>query len=154
MNSTQKQEALKAIEQFITQKEKAAKSSTGIDELKGKWTLTQLHILALISDYPTEANNTFLSRNLHITKPAVTKAVKLLLEKEMIVRKYKEGDRKSIYYCLTDEGKKLALLHKELHMKAEQRYYDLFEEFNKEELTVITKFLKRWTETISEENRK
>lgn len=51
------------------------------------WTLTQLHIVAVIKE-KGKANNIMLSEILNVSKPAITKAVKKLLEHNILEKKH------------------------------------------------------------------
>ncbi|MBR3204861.1 MAG: MarR family transcriptional regulator, partial [Bacillus sp. (in: Bacteria)] len=86
---TNEQIVLKAIQDLIMHREKKRNDPTDplittTDTLKQDWTLTQLHILSMIQANPNESNNTFLSQQLKLSKPAITKAVKKLIEKGMV----------------------------------------------------------------------
>lgn len=150
---TQKEEVLKAIELFILQRDKRSKdrASWTISQ-EGSWTLTQLHIVSLIRRYPSVSNNAFLSKELGLSKPAITKAVGLLLKKGMIDSAKKEDDQKAVYYSLTEAGERLAHIHDELHLKAQERYSQLLSSFSGDELGVILRFISEWTKQMEEEN--
>ncbi|MGE6367460.1 MarR family transcriptional regulator [Bacillus paramycoides] len=153
---SKKQQVLDAIQNFILQREKSLKTRPILNNATegkeiGEWTLTQLHIVALINEHPSQLNNTFLAEKLNLSKPAVTKAIKILIEKEIVVGKRKEGDKKSVYYTLTTDGRRLALIHEGLHQRAKERYDHLLNKFDEPELDTIIKFLNEWTnETIKE----
>lgn len=156
MGSLSKEKTLKAIENFILQREKNSKQQNDVAEgllishgFSGdKWSLTQLHIVALINEKPSEANNTFLAKKLGISKPAVTKAINALTKENMITAQKKESNQKTIYYSLTNSGKKLALIHEQMHQKAKGRYEQLLNQFSNEELQLITKFLNAWSRQL------
>lgn len=156
LGSSSKEKTLKAIENFILQREKKTKQQNDVAESllishgfsKDRWSLTQLHIVALINDNPNGANNTFLASRLGISKPAVTKAINALTKEKMITTQKKESDQKSIYYRLTNSGKKLALIHEQMHEIAQERYDQLLSQFSDEELQVITTFLNAWSSQL------
>lgn len=140
---------LKAIEKLITQREAVTKKRTvGKESNKGEvsnvftteWTLTQLHAVAIIKENKA-ANNNLLAQELDISKPAVTKAVKKLLNHNMIIKIELEDNKKETYYTLTEAGEKLAFLHNQLHEKSRERYIHIFEEFSDSELEVVQRFL-------------
>lgn len=156
MGSLSKENTLKAIENFILQREKKTKQQNDIAESllirhgfsEDKWSLTQLHIVALINEKPSKANNTFLANQLGISKPAVTKAINALTEKDMITAQKKESNQKTIFYSLTNSGEKLALIHEQMHQKASERYDQLLNQFSDDELQLITKFLNAWSRQL------
>lgn len=156
MRSVTKEQTLKAIENFIIQREKKTKQqnddaeslliSHGFSE--NRWSLTQLHIVALIKENPNEANNTFLANQLGISKPAVTKAMNALSKENMVTAQKNENNQKTIYYKLTNSGEKLSLIHEQMHRKAEERYDQLLHQFSDEELQLIRKFLNAWSSQL------
>lgn len=153
MEHQQKEKVLKAIEHLITQRDKKIQKRTSLPALSNgesaeEWTLTQLHIVALINDHPSEANNTFLSKQLHVSKPAITKAVNYLIEKGAITSEKREDNQKSIYYTLTDAGQNLASAHEQVHQKAVDRYHQLLDQFTETELEVVARFLSSWTKQM------
>src|SRR5699024_4282705 len=121
MNNSSKEKVLTAIEQFIIQREKKMQNRDDIAKnllikqgfTENKWSLTQLHIIALINENPNKANNAFLANELGISKPAITKAVRSLIKEELILPKQKENNQKSIYDTLTNTHKQLSVIHTE-----------------------------------------
>lgn len=119
------------------------KSDFDIDNL----TLVQLHILDIIKSN-VYVNNTFISTNLNISKPAVTKAVKILINKNLVYVMENSENRKSVYYGLTNIGFDLSKVHENLHREVKKEYYDLLEKFDDKELSIIIKFLNEWKHKI------
>lgn len=156
MNHLSKEEVLKAIERFILHREKKMQKRNDIaDKLlieqgftENKWSLTQLHMIALINENPTEANNTFLAEHLGISKPAITKAVSSLIKDEVVMPKQKENNQKSVYYTLTNSGKQLSILHNQVHQVAKNRYNQLLDQFTDDESKIIVTFLNAWSEQL------
>lgn len=107
------------------------------------WTLTQLHIVSYIHTRHN-VNNSFLSSQLHISKAAVSKAIQALLKHNIINVSKKPGNKKEIYYTLTESGQELAAFHEQLHEKAKMQYTQLFNEFSIEDLKTVTAFFKLW----------
>lgn len=106
-------------------------------------TLVQLHILDIIKSN-VNVNNTFISTNLNISKPAVTKAIKILINKNLVYVMENSENRKSVYYGLTNIGFDLSKVHESLHREVKKEYYDLLEKFDDKELSIIIKFLNEW----------
>lgn len=145
-----KEQVLKALQEFITTRESLQKlESTNMKNyLFGvSWTLTQLHIVALLQR-DGMLNNTSLAEKLNVSKPAITKAMKNLLEHHIVAIKQMEGNKKEIHYILTDKGNELALLHEQLHEEAKSQYLKLLESFSDEQLETINTFLYSLTEHL------
>ncbi|MBY7142759.1 MarR family transcriptional regulator [Virgibacillus sp. NKC19-3] len=156
MENSSKEKALKAIEHFILSREKkmAKRDNLAKDLLvdhgytENKWSLTQLHIMALINEHPNASNNSFLSKELGVSKPAITKAINSLIEGGMVLAKKKENDQKAVYYMLTNSGQQLAVVHDRMHQIAEDRYNQLLDQFSDDELELIIKFLEAWSNQL------
>ncbi|WP_312110777.1 MarR family transcriptional regulator [Brevibacillus reuszeri] len=149
MSLSQKEKALQAIRQFILQRDKKTKERTTLlSSLENEWTMTQLHIVSLIQEHSSSANNAFLACQLRLSKPAITKAVNGLLEKGIVVSGKKEDDQKCVYYSLTEAGQRLAFMYDEHHQKVIQRYEEMLNSFQNNELEVITRFMNTWTQLI------
>lgn len=145
-------EALEALEQFIKEREAADKLRKQVklsqeESIISDWTLTQLHIVATIKE-SGRANNTTLSESLNVSKPAITKAVRKLLEHHILEKVQDEDNKKEIYYLLTKSGEMLALIHAQLHKQARERYLRILNEFKPAELEIIIRFLNAITESI------
>ncbi|MFD1413631.1 MarR family transcriptional regulator [Oceanobacillus jeddahense] len=146
------QEAIEALQQLIKDREAADRNRKAIklneeEASVSDWTLTQLRIVAVIKE-KGQANNTTLAEHLNISKPAVTKAIKKLLENQMVEKIQQVGNKKEVYYILTDFGNLLAAIHEELHERAEARYLDIFNHFDDHELETLITFFKLMTENI------
>lgn len=148
------EEVIHSLQHMITKREAAYKKRVAdkhFDEegnvITQEWTLTQLHIVAIMKDEKF-ANNRMLAEKLDLTKAAITKATKKLLKQEIMIEKELKDNKKEIYYALTESGERLALLHEQLHEKAKQKYIDILQEFSDEELAVINRFLKSITNNL------
>ncbi|MCA1174239.1 MULTISPECIES: MarR family transcriptional regulator [Bacillus] len=149
MNNSIHDELFQAIQQFALKRDKRVwqkvqiPSSQHLDHLKKDWTLTQLHIVSCLHT-SKNVNNSFLASRLHISKAAVSKAIQALLKHNIITVTKKPGNKKEIFYTLTESGKELAGLHEQLHQKAKEQYKQLFNEFSIDELKTVTAFINLW----------
>ncbi|NPC94170.1 MarR family transcriptional regulator [Bacillus sp. WMMC1349] len=157
MDNNTYEQAFQAVQDFIVKREKRAqheqqtfaKEALKSEEMMHKhWTLTQLHIVSLIHDSEAQLNNTSLAERLQVSKAAITKAVNVLINHHMIESHKKPNNNKELYYTLTVEGEKLAIVHERMHEIAKKRYSKLFEQFTESELETVTRFLKEWSKQI------
>ena len=151
-----KMKALNALQQLIkereaVQKRKSFSRKNEENSIVMDWTLTQLHIVSAIKAQGS-ANNTSLSETLNVSKPAITKAIKKMLEKNVIVETRQEANQKEVHYLLTDFGKRLASIHEQLHEKARNRYLRLLDSFNSDELETIITFLVMITDKLKDDD--
>ncbi len=155
-NMVKKLETLNALQQLITEREATQKRrsfSKGDKDssLVMDWTLTQLHIVSAIKQNGA-GNNKSLAEALNVSKPAITKAIKKMLEKNVIIETRQEDNQKEVHYLLTDFGEQLAYIHERLHEQAQKRYLRLLDNFNSNELDTIITFLKMLTENLKHDD--
>ncbi|HAR5067639.1 TPA: winged helix DNA-binding protein [Staphylococcus aureus] len=98
-----------------------------------------------------KVNNKFLSEMLNVSKPAITKSIKKLLAKGLVVESHNEFNKREVNYSLTQEGKKLPYIHDELHEKAVKKYEEVLKVFDNDEMAVIVEFLNRSIEELKKE---
>ncbi|SRC97367.1 MarR family transcriptional regulator [Staphylococcus aureus] len=97
-----------------------------------------------------KVNNKFLSEMLNVSKPAITKSIKKLLAKGLVVESHNEFNKREVNYSLTQEGKKLSYID-ELHEKAVKKYEEVLKVFDNDEMAVIVEFLNRSIEELKKE---
>ncbi|PWN11927.1 MarR family transcriptional regulator [Bacillus thuringiensis] len=149
-------QTLKAIEDFVITREKKKYASQEMikelvseyENINKNWTLTQLHIVSVIHESKQQMNNTLLSMELNISKATISKAIRVLIDNNILLTHQNTDNKKEIFYTLTDKGIQLAIVHKKLHKIAHERYSELFQQFNDSELQVVTKFLEAWKQCI------
>ncbi|MEK3727308.1 MULTISPECIES: MarR family transcriptional regulator [unclassified Lysinibacillus] len=147
-----KNDVIEALQRLITERESADRRRKGMkvsqeEAIVSDWTLTQLHIVAAIKE-KGKANNITLSETLNVSKPAITKAVKKLLEHNILEKMQQEDNKKEVYYMLTKSGEMLALIHHQLHEQAKNRYLSILNDFNTSELETIIRFLNAITKNM------
>jgi len=87
------------------------------------------------------ANVTKITECLKVTKGAVTKITKKLMDKEYISLYQTEENKKEKYFSLTQKGKEIFIKHKTIHMESIKRDKRIFENFDENEKKVIVRFL-------------
>ncbi|MCM3792850.1 MarR family transcriptional regulator [Priestia megaterium] len=148
-------QAFQAIESLIMTREKkvqsrkilANKLTQSVNSTNKKWTITQLHIVSLINK-DQYVNNALLSKELNISKPAVSKAINTLVGHSIVIENKNIHNNRETFYSLTKEGEELAKIHDKMHEIAEKRYVELLNKFSDVELKIIIKFLNEWTKQI------
>ncbi|MBD5429217.1 winged helix DNA-binding protein [Lactobacillus sp.] len=113
-------------------------------ELKGiicKLSVGALHILSDLERESKTGND--LACNLNLTRGGVSRASKKLCDFGLITTSQKNGNKKNIYYTLTDKGREVAEAHDQLHCQMEtQMMKEFTEKYSVDELNLISKFLK------------
>ncbi len=146
-----KREVILKLQQFIIERENADKRRQYKKENEElDLSLTQFHIIELI-DNNDKVNNKFLSEMLNVSKPAITKSIKKLLAKGLVVESHNEFNKREVNYSLTQKEKKLSYIHDELHEKAVKKYEEVLKVFDNDEMAVIVEFLNRSIEELKKE---
>lgn len=114
---------------------------------------SEIHCIEAI-EKNTDPNVTKLADVLYMTRGAISKLTKKLLEKQLIETYQKENNKKEIYFRLTKEGKRLYDLHEELHREFQERDKVVFEQVTKEELESMLNFLDKYNHHLDEEIKK
>lgn len=102
--------------------------------------LSEFHVIDCIGKNQL-SNATFISKQLDMTKGAISKILTKLLNKDLIKSNRLEDNKKEIYYTLTSQGKEAFEIHKKLHDIEHQKFVSLLNKYNKEELNTINSFL-------------
>ncbi|AMG61857.1 MarR family transcriptional regulator [Staphylococcus sp. HMSC068D08] len=139
------------LQKFIIERENADKRRKYRRENENlDLSLTQFHIIELI-DKNDKINNKFLAKELNLSKPAVTKSIKKLLSKNLVVELNNEENKREIYYKLTKKGEKLSFIHDDLHKKAVKKYEEVLKVFDDKEMETIIEFLQRSVDELKKE---
>lgn len=108
---------------------------------------SEIHTLCVIGALP-KINITNLAIQLGITKGAVSKLAKKLVEKRLI-EKYREfGNEKEILVRLTPQGRKAYLNHEKYHNKVFSRIIREVEEMDSDQAVFLLRFLGMMEEAI------
>lgn len=105
-----------------------------------KLTNTQEHILMLLAQ-DDHLTNSDLARELNVSQPAVTKAVKALVQQGMLETIKDSHDGRVTYFVLTQEAMPIAEEHKHHHERTLAAYNQVVEAFSSEEQAIIATFL-------------
>ena len=96
-------------------------------------------------------NVTKIAENMQMTRGAISKMTKKLLAKGLIEKYTLESNKKEVYFRLTDSGMELYQEHEKRHKLWEQRDSKFLERYSKEEIDLITKFMKEFNTYLEEQ---
>jgi DNA-binding MarR family transcriptional regulator len=114
-------------------------------DLLQSMTITALHVLSTIGRYEP-INGIQIARELGITKGAVSKIARKLLEQQLIVAEQLPDNKKHIYFRLTAQGREIFHWHQTLHEELEGQAKQFLERYTLEELRLIVRFLQEYVE--------
>ncbi|MBI6874495.1 MarR family transcriptional regulator [Clostridium aciditolerans] len=108
-----------------------------------KYGISEIHCLDFIGKIK-DPNVTKISQSMNMTRSAISKISKKLLNSKLI-DKYKNPENdKEIYFKLTELGEMLYKDHQIKHKKWEERNNKFFKNIDKEEQEVVASFLKKF----------
>ncbi|MBP2633176.1 MAG: transcriptional regulator, MarR family [Firmicutes bacterium] len=101
------------------------------------------------------ANVTKVAAQMGMTRGAISKISKKLLNKNLIESYQKPENNKEIYFCLTEQGKKVYIEHKKCHNQAQEDKLVILSKYSEDEQAIILQFLsdinQRYDKKIEEE---
>ena len=115
-------------------------ASTISSDIWSGMTVTMIHVLDVIGQREP-VNGITIARQLAITKGGVAKITRKLGEKQLVMREEHPTNKKEIYFRLTDQGKEIFVLHRQLHQDLEERGLHFLSKYSQEELHIIVRFL-------------
>ncbi|MHC5252612.1 MarR family transcriptional regulator [Listeria kieliensis] len=110
----------------------------------------EVHCLEFIQKN-SEVNVTKLAEAFYMTRSAMSKMTKKLMEKGAIESYQKPENKKEIYFRLTEKGRQVDQIHTELHQEFRERDHSVFDTITEQELEGMLKFVDRYSEHLDEE---
>ena len=105
-----------------------------------KLSIVALHMLSSLEKGPQTGID--LATDINVTRGAITRASKKLLEYKLITAYKKETNRKNIYYEITDDGLEVAKAHDKMHCEMKRAVVNkIKEKYSTQELTLVADFL-------------
>lgn len=86
-------------------------------------------------------NATFISKELNMTKGAISKITAKLISNGLIKADHLQNNKKEIYYALTPQGKDAFEVHEKVHELDNKKIKAMFEKYSSDELNTVTRFL-------------
>ena len=102
--------------------------------------LSEYHVIDCIGKNQLP-NAKFISKELNMTKGAISKLTTKLLEKSLIRGARLENNKKETYYTLTRQGKEVFEIHEKLHKIEHEKFIKMFSKYDDEKLNIINNFL-------------
>ena len=96
-------------------------------------------------------NVTKIAEHMQMTRGAISKMTKKLLSKGLIEKYTLESNKKEIYVRLTEQGMLLYKEHEKRHKLWEKRDAKFLSRYSKEEILIITKFMKEFNEYLEDQ---
>lgn len=114
---------------------------------------SEIHTLQAIGDN-TDINLTELSLKLDVSKSAVSKFVKKLLDKGLITKSKLQGNKKEVVFGLTDKGRTAYIGHKKFSQETFKPIFNILSKLDKEQVDFLEKFLGELTQEVAKLNKR
>ena len=119
------------------------------ERLKG-YKPSEIHCVEYIGKND-DANVTKLAEAFYMTRGAISKLSKKLMEKGLIRSYQKPDNKKEIYFALTLQGEKLYEIHEALHETFRQRDRGVFDRMSREQLEAVFEFVSVYNQHLEDE---
>jgi DNA-binding MarR family transcriptional regulator len=101
-----------------------------------------------------DPNVTKLAESLYMTRGAISKITKKLMNKGIIESYQKPDNKKEIYFRLTEQGQEIYKLHEDLHKEFQERDKVIFEQITEEQYDSMLLFLDQYSKHLDSEIKK
>lgn len=122
------------------------------DSLKG-YKPSEVHCIESIGKH-IDPNVTKLAESLYMTRGAISKLTKKLMEKGLIDSYQKPENKKEIYFRLTSLGEAIYNIHEELHKEFQERDRAVFEQVTEEQFESMLRFIEMYSRHLDAEIKK
>lgn len=120
------------------------------DEKLHGYNYSEIHTIAAIGDL-AEPNVTGIADYMNVTRGAISKITKKLLEQKMIEAYQIDGNKQKIFFRLTEEGQFLYDEHRKRHDLWLKRDDAFIKRFDKETVTNVEKFMLAFNEYLEQQ---
>lgn len=100
---------------------------------------SEIHCIDYIGNH-SEPNVTQLADAFFMTRGAISKLTKKLIEKDVLESYQKSNNKKEVYFTLTDKGQEIFRIHEKIHHEFDLRDKIVFEQITEQELESVLRF--------------
>ncbi len=111
--------------------------------------ISEIHCIDLIGKIENP-NVTKISQSMNMTRGAISKITKKLINRNLIDKYMNPNNDKEIYFKLTESGEELYKYHEIKHKQWEERNGLFFKTIDKEEQEIVTNFLIKFNSYLDE----
>ncbi|MHC1682934.1 MAG: MarR family transcriptional regulator [Clostridiaceae bacterium] len=122
------------------------------DSLKG-YKSSEVHYIECIGRN-VDPNVTKLAESLYMTRGAISKMTRKLIEKGIIESYQKPGNKKEIYFRLTKQGQRIYEIHEKLHKEFQERDKAVFQQVTEEQFDSMLSFVEKYSRHLDTEIKK
>ncbi len=114
---------------------------------------SEVHCIEYIGKNP-DSNVTKLAETFYMTRSAISKIMKKLMDKGCIESYQKPENKKEIYFRLTEKGLEVYNIHEELHKEFQKRDQAVFAQVTEAQFDDMLRFMERYSRHLDGEIKK
>ncbi|PYE96493.1 MarR family transcriptional regulator [Bacillus sp. 196mf] len=114
---------------------------------------SEVHCIEYIENN-ADSNVTQLAEAFYVTRGAISRMTKKLIQKGLVESYQKSENKKEIYFRLTEQGKEIYKIHENLHKEFQERDKAVFEQVTEEEFDSIIRFVEKYSRHLDAEIKK
>ncbi|CDN35856.1 MarR family transcriptional regulator [Bacillus cereus] len=114
---------------------------------------SEVHCIEYIENN-ANSNVTQLAEAFYVTRGAISRMTKKLIQKGLVESYQKSENKKEIYFKLTEQGKEIYKIHEDLHKEFQERDKAVFEQVTEEEFDSIISFVEKYSRHLDAEIKK
>ncbi|MDA2430265.1 MarR family transcriptional regulator [Bacillus cereus] len=114
---------------------------------------SEVHCIEYIENN-ADSNVTQLAEAFYVTRGAISRMTKKLIQKGLVESYQKSENKKEIYFRLTEQGKEIYKIHENLHKESQERDKAVFEQVTEEEFNSIISFVEKYSRHLDAEIKK
>ncbi|OUB33046.1 MarR family transcriptional regulator [Bacillus thuringiensis serovar yunnanensis] len=114
---------------------------------------SEVHCIEYIENN-ADSNVTQLAEAFYVTRGAISRMTKKLIQKGLVESYQKSENKKEIYFRLTEQGKEIYKIHENLHKEFQERDKAVFEQVTEEEFNSIISFVENYSRHLDAEIKK
>lgn len=114
---------------------------------------SEVHCIEYIGRH-ADSNVTQLAESFYMTRGAISKMTKKLMDKGLIESYQKPENKKEIYFRLTEQGQAVDRTHEQLHSTFRERDKAVFEQVTDEQFDGMLRFVETYSRHLDAEIKK
>ncbi|MCM3174572.1 MULTISPECIES: winged helix DNA-binding protein [Paenibacillus] len=111
---------------------------------------SEVHCIEFI-EKNVDSNVTKLAESLYMTKGAISKLTKKLIEKGLIEDYQKANNKKEVFFRLTEQGRTIYDIHEKLHTEFQERDESVFNHVTEEQYDKMLNFIEVYSKHLDME---
>ncbi|WP_090918505.1 MarR family transcriptional regulator [Paenibacillus polysaccharolyticus] len=114
---------------------------------------SEVHCIEFI-EKNVDSNVTKLAESMYMTKGAISKLTKKLIEKGLIKDYQKTNNKKEVFFKLTQQGRVVFDIHEKLHKEFQERDESVFKHVTEEQFDHMLDFIELYSKHLDTEIKK